>query len=118
VGAAPAVIWNTPLDVLRGLYRVDYASVVIDYAITDLSVGAYLAISAGLDAPYVPFLTVSANASGSNSGLTFTNQLSCPFVVQGSSFNIALYGRYGILHGSTVSGLVAISHAAGIPEHL
>jgi hypothetical protein len=110
--AAAFPVFNTGPD---GLYRVDYASVVLEYAGGDGRAFAELCIYFGTGINY-PFLACACQHALADLTGTWNNrameQISLPFMLP-SGFAIMLRGGTSDGSGSTITGTVAISHAYG-----
>jgi hypothetical protein len=100
------------------VFRIDFASVILEYAVSDGTASGELAIQPTAFGPAVPFLSAAGNPETYMVGSTPTaspygqericTQLSLPFYVTASSYlYVSGHGTDG--SSSLVRGLVAVS---------
>jgi hypothetical protein len=118
IGHSVGVVYSHPPDALPGLVRVDYASVLINFALLDLSAHAALYLRTDPAGPDIAFLGVCASTTGSNNGQMWTAQLSLPFYCASEDFQIRLLGGSSGTASSAITGTVCISTAMAMPEAL
>lgn len=95
-------------------YRIDMATLIIDYHATDLNCWADMGIDPGTGTP-MPFLSVEANPVNVSNAPNFSRrwmaQLTNPFTIAGNFGVLVQSGVGGFVSTSTIFAMVSMSQA-------